>query len=152
MAKKYNDAVNAINAIFRTIPGIKRVYDFAPDTTPVGPKDLACTIPVLMRATARAQAFSYIRKDYFPKFLLLVAPYNKKLENIDSQARPFVDDVLETFVAKVQLNDKENIDHFGGDDAMIEMVYAKINYAGTDYIGYEVFINPVIKKYIEQSS
>jgi hypothetical protein len=146
--KTITDIISAANAIFLTVPGIKRAYAEAPDTPPSGSGDLPCVIPIVESvATPPAQAFGFQRKDYSIKFLLLVATYSKGLVAIEKQARPFIDSVPDAFFPHVKLNDS-GIDHANVD----EMHYKALEYTpgGAVYVGYEVMLSATIKNVLAQ--
>lgn len=139
-----NTVIDAANALFMTVPGMKRAFQYAKN---VGPSaDLPCVIPIASRLEHSAQANGYQRKDYTIRYLLLVTPLNKDLEKMDKQARPFGDLVADVFFPHVKLNSSA-IDH-----AQLTIgEYAEINYNEADkYIGWTFTLTATIKTPLEQ--
>jgi hypothetical protein len=151
MAKDISDAITDLNNIFLNVAGIKRVYDFAPDSLASG--GLPCLVPIVDEAEATAQAFGYYRLDCTLKYLLAVAPYAKGLPSVEGDARPFVGRITRALFAHVQLNDSANIDHLGttSDQPLVKMKYGQFPYNGELYIGYEITLNVTIKDVIPQA-
>jgi hypothetical protein len=143
--------IAAANAIFKTVPGIKRVYSECPNVPPSG--DLPCVIPILEKINQDSQAFSYQRKDYKITYLLLVAPGGARdLPSLEKQARPFGDPVLDAFYPHVKLN-SDQIDHASLDDG--EYTAITLNKAGSalqgqsSYVGWMFTLNATLKKSLE---
>jgi hypothetical protein len=145
--KTISDIITAANAIFMTVPGIKRAFTEAPDTPPSGSGDLPCVIPIVQGVeTPPAQAIGYQRKDYTVKYLLLVLPYSTNLVSIEKRCRPFLDGVPDAFFPHVKLNDA-GIDHANVDS----MKYGNIPYnPSVTYVGYEIMLSATIKNVLAQ--
>lgn len=147
--------IAAANAIFATVPGIKRVYAECPNVPPSG--DLPCVIPILEKVRQDSQAFGYQRKDYLITYLLLVAPGGARdLPSLEKQARPFGDPVLDAFYPHEKLNN-ELIDHASLDDG--EYTAISLNKSGSmitgqasSYIGWMFTLNATLKKVLEKGN
>lgn len=141
-----NTVIDAANELFKTIPGIKRVFSEAPN---VGPSaDLPCVIPISSHVGHRAQANGYQAKDYTVKFLLLVTPYNNDLPVMEKKARPLADPVLDLFFQHAKLNDlADEIDHAFITDAE----YSRIEYnVKQEYLGWTFTLTATIKTVLSQ--
>lgn len=148
-APDVNTVIYAANALFRTVSGIKRVFDEAPDTVPSGSGDLPCVIPVSASVQHIDQADGLQRKNWTIKFLLLVTPYNKNLVSMEKLARPFADPVLDLFWQHGWLNvTTGEIDH-----TMITMAeYGNITYnEAADYLGWTFTLTATLKQSLERS-
>lgn len=146
-APNVNTIIYAANALFRQVPGIKRVYDEAPD---VGPSaDLPCVIPVSSSVVMSDAATGLQRKDYTIKFLLLVTPYNKNLVSMEKLARPLADPVLDLFWQHGWLN----VSSGAIDQAqMTAGQYGNITYnEAHDYLGWTFTLTATIKQALERS-
>lgn len=152
MSKDITDAITDINTILAAVTGINRTYATAPDNAPVGSGDLPCCIPIVETATCTAQAGYYMRMDYKIKYLLLVSPYQKSMQSIEAQCRPFINRVSLALFAHVQLNDAANVDHLGTstDEPLLTFNYGVIPYAGQEYIGYTIDLNVTAKQVVTQ--
>lgn len=136
--------IAAANTLFQTVPGVKRVFQQAPDQAPSA--DLPCVVPVLSSFQHSAQANGYQRKDYVIKFHLLVRPYSGSLVTVEKEARPYGDAVVDLFFPHVKLGD-EAIDHA----AIVQADYGEIPYNSQQiYVGWTFTLNATIKQTIAQ--
>jgi hypothetical protein len=144
-----DDIITASNALFITVPGIKRTFQEAPDTPPSGSGDLPCVIPIVEGNRPSFQAFGYRRRDYTIKFIVLIATYSKGLISIEKQARPFMDNIDDVFAPHVKLNNPD-IDHAD----LTDLQYTRIEYTpgGAIYVGIIATMNATIKKVIAMSA
>jgi hypothetical protein len=128
-----NTLIEAANNIFITVPGIKRVFLYAKNTGPSA--DLPCVIKTKTRIVPGRKTRELQFKDYYITFLLLVAPYNRPLESLDKQGRPFGDLVLDAFFIYPNLNFSTEIIE---EAEMIEANYGQITYnEAEEYLGWE---------------